>query len=92
MELNPEFIPDVKRRFKPDETLLVMCRSGDRSAMAVNALAKAGFTNVYNIIDGMEGDTVDEPEAHTTASGCGTAGRTPGRPGRTSSTRSRPAC
>ncbi len=38
-----------------------MCRSGGRSAMAVNLLAKAGFTNVYNIIDGMEGDTVDDP-------------------------------
>ena len=31
--------------------------------MAVNALAKAGFTNVYNIIDGMEGDMVDDPES-----------------------------
>ena len=30
--------------------------------MAVNALTIAGFTNVHNIIDGMEGDTVDEPE------------------------------
>jgi rhodanese-related sulfurtransferase len=38
-----------------------MCRSGDRSAMAVNALAKAGFVNVYNIMDGMEGDKVDDP-------------------------------
>ena len=61
VELNPEFIPEVKRRFKPDDTLLVMCRSGDRSAMAVNALTKAGFANVHNIIDGMEGDKVDEP-------------------------------
>ena len=38
-----------------------MCRSGGRSAMAVNTLAKAGFTNVYNIIDGMEGDAVKDP-------------------------------
>jgi hypothetical protein len=29
-------------------------RSGGRSAIAVNMLAKAGFTNVYNVIDGME--------------------------------------
>ena len=41
---------------KPDDTLMVMCRSGGRSAIAVNFLAKAGFKNVYNIIDGMEGD------------------------------------
>ena len=38
-----------------------MCRSGGRSALAVNQLAKAGFVNVYNIIDGMEGDNVDDP-------------------------------
>jgi rhodanese-related sulfurtransferase len=38
-----------------------MCRSGGRSALAVNALAKAGFVNAYNIIDGMEGDKVDDP-------------------------------
>jgi len=38
------------------DTILVMCRSGGRSAIAANLLAKAGFTKVYNIIDGMEGD------------------------------------
>lgn len=27
----------------------------------LNALAKAGFVNVYNVIDGMEGDKVDDP-------------------------------
>ena len=26
-------------------------------------LAKAGFTKMYNIIDGFEGDTVDDPES-----------------------------
>ena len=39
-----------------------MCRSGGRGAMAVNALADAGFTNAYNIVDGMEGDMVDDPD------------------------------
>jgi rhodanese-related sulfurtransferase len=63
VEPNPDFITEVKRLFSPTDTLLVMCRSGDRSAMAVNALAKAGFVNVYNIIDGMEGDLVDDPKS-----------------------------
>ncbi len=63
VELNPDFIAEAKRQFKPTDTILVMCRSGDRSAMAVNALAKAGFVNVYNIIDGMEGDLVDDPKS-----------------------------
>jgi hypothetical protein len=40
-----------------------MCRSGHRSAMAVNLLAEAGFKNVFNIIDGMEGDMVKHFES-----------------------------
>jgi rhodanese-related sulfurtransferase len=63
VEPNPEFLSRVKGLFAPNDTLLVMCRSGGRSAKAVNALAKAGFVNVYNIIDGMEGDAVDDPES-----------------------------
>jgi hypothetical protein len=31
--------------------------------MAVNQLAKAGFRNAYTIIDGVEGDKVDDPES-----------------------------
>ncbi len=46
-----------------DDTLLVMCRSGGRSAMSINLLAEAGFKNVFNIIDGMEGDLVKDPES-----------------------------
>ena len=52
----PDFISRVRQIAKPDDTLLVTCRSGGRGAMAVNALAQAGFKNVYNIIDGIEGD------------------------------------
>ena len=52
----PDFVARVSEVAKPEDTLMVMCRSGGRSAIAVNFLAKAGFKNVYNIIDGMEGD------------------------------------
>lgn len=51
-----DFVERVKEVAKPDDTIMAMCRSGGRSAMAVNTLAKAGFKRVYNIIDGMEGD------------------------------------
>jgi rhodanese-related sulfurtransferase len=61
--VNADFVSHVKDRFDPDDTILVMCRSGGRSAMAVNALAKAGYVSVYNIIDGFEGDKVDDPES-----------------------------
>lgn len=58
-----DFISRVKEIAKADDTLLVMCRSGGRSAMAVNLLAKAGFKNVFQILDGMEGDTVTDPDS-----------------------------
>ena len=56
VELYADFLPVVQEMFAPDDTILVMCRSGGRAAMAINMLAKAGFQNVYNIVDGMEGD------------------------------------
>ncbi len=59
LEVNPHFVPQVRERFDPDETLMLLCRSGGRSAMAVNILAQAGYTDAWNIIDGMEGDLVD---------------------------------
>jgi rhodanese-related sulfurtransferase len=63
MEPLPDFVARVQQVAKPSSTLLVTCRSGERGAMAVNALAKAGFTNVYNITDGVEGEKVKDPES-----------------------------
>ena len=63
-ELNPEFVTAVRAWAAPDEQVLVACRSGGRSAMAVNMLAKAaGFTNAYNILDGWEGSQVKDPDS-----------------------------
>lgn len=64
MEPNPDFVSQVKRDYKVSDTILVMCRSGGRSAMAVNLLAEAGFIKVYNITDGFEGDAVKDPESY----------------------------
>ncbi len=61
--LNPDFVALVKQRFAPDDTLLISCRSGGRGAMACNLLAAAGYTRAYNILDGMEGSTVDDPDS-----------------------------
>ncbi len=36
---------------------------GGRSAIAANMLAKAGFANVHNIVDGMEGDGNGDSES-----------------------------
>ena len=56
-----DFLQRVQQVAGPGDTLMVMCRSGGRSAMAVDQLAKAGYTHVYNITDGMEGDLVTDP-------------------------------
>jgi rhodanese-related sulfurtransferase len=63
MKMLTDFVARVKEMAKPGDTLMVMCRSGGRSAIAVNLLARAGFTKVYNIIDGMEGDMVNDPSS-----------------------------
>ncbi len=57
---NPTFEEHVKAKYKADDTILVLCRSGGRSARAVNRLAKVGFTNVYSVVDGTEGDKVKD--------------------------------
>jgi rhodanese-related sulfurtransferase len=59
--MNPDFVAHVLEVATPTDVLLVTCRSGGRSAMAVNALAAAGFKNAYNIVDGVEGDKVYDP-------------------------------
>lgn len=59
----PDFVARVQAVTTPDDTLMVMCRSGGRGAMAVNLLAEAGYKNVYNITDGMEGDPVTDPDS-----------------------------
>jgi rhodanese-related sulfurtransferase len=64
MPNNENFIAEVKKRFKKTDTILVMCRSGGRSAMAVNLMAEAGFQKVYNIIDGFEGDKLNDPGSY----------------------------
>jgi len=61
---NPNFVAEVKEAFEPDDTILTMCATGGRAAMAIDLLAKAGFTKVYNIINGFEGDRVDDPGSY----------------------------
>jgi rhodanese-related sulfurtransferase len=62
-EHNKAFVTLVKEVAEPTDVLLLTCRSGGRSAMAVNQLAAAGFTKAYNIVDGVEGDLVQDPES-----------------------------
>ena len=36
--------------------VIVMCRSGDRSARAADLLTQSGYTKVYSVVEGFEGD------------------------------------
>jgi rhodanese-related sulfurtransferase len=63
MKANPNFIAEVGRKFKTSDTILVICRSGNRSAAAVNAMASAGFKTAYSVTDGFEGDRVKDPSS-----------------------------
>lgn len=57
-----DFAARVRTVLNLDDTLMVLCRSGGRSAQACNMLSKAGFNHVYNIVDGMEGDGQGDSE------------------------------
>lgn len=43
-----------------DHTLVLICRSGERTIDAGIALEKAGFNNVINVLEGFEGDLNDQ--------------------------------
>lgn len=48
------------RGLKKTDPIILMCRSGDRSAAAADLLTKAGYTNVYSVYEGFEGDKSKE--------------------------------
>ncbi len=53
---NDNFIDDFKALELPkDMTLLFLCKSGGRSAMAAELVSELGYTKCINIIDGFAG-------------------------------------
>ena len=57
MEPNPDFVNQISgMEVDPEQDLLVLCRSGQRSKSAAIALTAAGFSACYNISYGFEGD------------------------------------
>jgi len=59
---NPHFVDEVRAALARhggdalDRPILAMCRSGARSYAAAAALARAGYTRLYNVEQGFEGD------------------------------------
>ena len=52
---NERFLQDLKGRFKPEDTLIFICRSGGRSLRAAQSALNAGYTKVHNLAEGFEG-------------------------------------
>lgn len=56
-DVNPGFVEQVKQSgVRPDQTVLLICRSGARSRSAAIALTEAGFGRCINVAEGFEGD------------------------------------
>lgn len=60
MTKNPRFVRELEAKVKKHEVVLLLCRSGKRSADAAEAATKAGFTNAFNVSEGFEGDLDDK--------------------------------
>jgi rhodanese-related sulfurtransferase len=58
---NPRFVRELEAKINEaklnkDQAVLLLCRSGKRSAEAARAATKAGFTQAFNVLEGFEGD------------------------------------
>ena len=61
MEVNSDFAVSIADQVKvkgltKNDTVILICRSGSRSSKAANLLTKLGYTKVYRIPEGYEGD------------------------------------
>jgi rhodanese-related sulfurtransferase/cytochrome c553 len=65
INMNPQFIAHVRealgrKALDKDDRIILICRSGKRSAQAARVLYVSGFRNVYSVTDGFEGDKLDK--------------------------------
>jgi rhodanese-related sulfurtransferase len=70
-EINPHFVGQVKKlagQLHAKRPVVLICRSGNRSQEAGEALERAGFERVYNVKHGFEGD-LDEQHHRNTRTG-----------------------
>lgn len=72
-----DFVPEMNRRravkgLDKRDVVVLICRSGDRSSRAADRLAEDGYTRVWSVLDGFEGDM--GPEGRRSVSGWKNAG------------------
>jgi rhodanese-related sulfurtransferase len=62
---NPDFLGQFEmwvlgKGVEKNDPIVLICRSGDRSALGADLLARHGYTNVWSVVDGFEGDRAKE--------------------------------
>ena len=60
-KLNPDFLPQISaliavKKLTKNSPIILICRSGSRSAKAANLLFLHGYKKVYTVVEGFEGD------------------------------------
>ncbi len=65
---NPRFLRELENKLSKDSVILLLCRSGKRSAAAATAATAAGFKHVFNVHEGFEGD-LDENQQRGSSGG-----------------------
>lgn len=53
---NPRFARELEAKIRKHEVVLLLCRSGKRSAAAAEVATKAGFAWAFNVLEGFEGE------------------------------------
>lgn len=64
-DLNPRFLGEVRIVTSHHRPVVLICRSGNRSREAGDFLEKHGFTDVYNVKYGFEGELDDHHHRST---------------------------
>lgn len=64
LEPNQDFVTEIGRRLQEmglerTAPVILICRSGDRSSKAADRLQAAGYTQVYSVPEGFEGDRAE---------------------------------
>ncbi|CEN56776.1 rhodanese-like domain-containing protein [Candidatus Methylopumilus turicensis] len=60
MVANPDFSAQIKTQLDPEALTIFMCRTGGRSHNAAVLAAQLGFSEVYNMLEGFEGEATPD--------------------------------
>jgi rhodanese-related sulfurtransferase len=63
---NPRFTRELAGKASKNDAILLICRSGKRSAAAAEAATRAGFSRVFNVLEGFEGEITPDGQRGAT--------------------------